>query len=73
MASDTARITNMVETPAAWSSASAICPGKPQMPAVELNAMPRLSPLSLAREPNPIMLANSIIDGKPRASFIALW
>lgn len=72
LAKDTARMTNSAETPAACISAKATCPGNPQMPAVELSAMPIVRPLSFASDPNPVMLANNMIDGKPRASLMAL-
>jgi len=70
-AREAAKITKIADTPAACISVIANCPGKPQIPAVEDSAMPRVKPLSLASDPNPVMLAINMMTGKPNASFNA--
>ena len=49
----------------------AICPGSPQIAAVETIALVRLKPLLLAKAPKLVKLPSRMINGSPKASPIA--
>ena len=62
--------TTMASTgaPTANSSTKAICPGSPQTVAVETTATPKLTPLSRANEPKPIIDAETTQTGIRKAA-----